>query len=525
MILESVEHGPLIWPTIEENGVTRTKIYVELFATEKIQADCDLKETNIILQGLPYDIYSLVNHHKVARDLWERIQLLMQVNTKFLNSLPPEWSKFVTAIKLVKDFHTTNFDQLHSYFQQNELHANEVRIMRERNHDPLALVADHQQTPSHFNTYQSFSSRCLPTTIIHSSNWIYSLHSKSTNTFKQGDDHIDAINKMMSFLSTVITSRFPSTNNQLRNSSNPRQQATIHDARVTIPPVQGRQTSFDAGMSGTRANVSGTGGNNSGQQRVMKCFNCQGEGHMARQCPKLKRKRVATWFRDKVLLVKAHGNGKVLNEEELEFLADLGILQKAKAVLMANLSSYGSDYLLETQNTNVQDTNSSAQQDAMILSVFEQLSNQETDIQEKNKKKAKSKQFQARSRKGQSQKSDKARKYNFGGPKLPKPQVVLQKRKTRVKIAKKVEIAFKLYNLRGPFLPTPQKVFFPVQRPQAPTEGYEDAIVVPEIEAANFEIKHGLLTLVQNKQFFGNEKRGIPPHLPTSITSIKSPLL
>ncbi|GJU04236.1 hypothetical protein Tco_1114574 [Tanacetum coccineum] len=53
MILESVEH-------------------------EKIQADCDLKVTNIILQGLPYDIYSLVNHHRVSKDLWERIQLLMQ---------------------------------------------------------------------------------------------------------------------------------------------------------------------------------------------------------------------------------------------------------------------------------------------------------------------------------------------------------------------------------------------------------------------------------------------------------------
>ncbi|GKF82126.1 hypothetical protein Tco_0243782 [Tanacetum coccineum] len=49
--------------------------------------------------------------------------------------------------------------------------------------------------------------------------------------FKQGDDPTDAINKMMSFLSTVITSRFPSTNNQLRNSSNPIQQATIHDGR------------------------------------------------------------------------------------------------------------------------------------------------------------------------------------------------------------------------------------------------------------------------------------------------------
>ncbi|GKD37101.1 hypothetical protein Tco_1257308, partial [Tanacetum coccineum] len=51
MILESVEHGSLIWPTIEENGVTKTKKYKELSATEKIQADCNLKATNIILQG------------------------------------------------------------------------------------------------------------------------------------------------------------------------------------------------------------------------------------------------------------------------------------------------------------------------------------------------------------------------------------------------------------------------------------------------------------------------------------------
>ncbi|GKE31627.1 hypothetical protein Tco_1450949 [Tanacetum coccineum] len=49
MISESVENGPLIWPTIEENGVTKTKKYVELSATEKIQADCDMKATNIIL--------------------------------------------------------------------------------------------------------------------------------------------------------------------------------------------------------------------------------------------------------------------------------------------------------------------------------------------------------------------------------------------------------------------------------------------------------------------------------------------
>ncbi|GJZ53443.1 reverse transcriptase domain-containing protein [Tanacetum coccineum] len=219
-----------------------------------------------------------------------------------LNSLPPEWSKFVTDVKLVKDLHTTNFYQLHAYLEQHELYANEFRLIRERR---------------------------------------------------------------------------------------------------------------------TRTNTLGTGWNYSGQQRVVKCFNCQGEGHMARQCPKPKRKRDATWFRDKVLLVEAQGNGKVLNEEELKFLADPGItegpvtqpvithnaayqaddldaydsdcdeISTAKAILMANLSSYGSnvlsEYLLETQNVAVQDTNSSAQNDATILSVFEQLSNQVTNCNKVNK--------------------------------------------------------------------------------------------------------------------------------------------
>ncbi|GJU11819.1 hypothetical protein Tco_1134215 [Tanacetum coccineum] len=67
--IESVEYGPLIWPTVEENGVSRTKKYAELSVAEKIQADCDMKATNIILQGLAADIYSLVNHHRVAKDL------------------------------------------------------------------------------------------------------------------------------------------------------------------------------------------------------------------------------------------------------------------------------------------------------------------------------------------------------------------------------------------------------------------------------------------------------------------------
>nr|GFC30932.1 hypothetical protein [Tanacetum cinerariifolium] len=64
--------------------------------------------------------------------------------------------------------------------------------------------------------------------------------------FQKGDDPIDAINQMMSFLTAVVTSRYPPTNNHLRTSSNPRQQATINNGRVTIQPIQRRQNSLTA---------------------------------------------------------------------------------------------------------------------------------------------------------------------------------------------------------------------------------------------------------------------------------------
>ncbi|GJT26952.1 retrovirus-related pol polyprotein from transposon TNT 1-94 [Tanacetum coccineum] len=151
MILASVEKGPLVWPTITVDGVTRPKEYTELTPAETIQADCDIKAINIILQGLPTEIYALVSQHRVAKDIWEKIRLLMQgtsltkqereFNTKFLNTLPAEWSKFVTDVKLVKDLHTTNVDQIHAHLKQHERHANEVRFIHERSSDPLAIVA------------------------------------------------------------------------------------------------------------------------------------------------------------------------------------------------------------------------------------------------------------------------------------------------------------------------------------------------------------------------------------------------
>nr|GEX64322.1 hypothetical protein [Tanacetum cinerariifolium] len=115
MILESVEQGPLIWSNIEENGVTRPRKYSELTPFEAIQADCDVKDTNIILQGTSlrkqerecklYDEFDKFTYKKgeTLRDFYLRFSLLLndmtiynvklekfQVNTKFLNTLPPQ---------------------------------------------------------------------------------------------------------------------------------------------------------------------------------------------------------------------------------------------------------------------------------------------------------------------------------------------------------------------------------------------------------------------------------------------------
>nr|GFB96468.1 hypothetical protein [Tanacetum cinerariifolium] len=148
----------------------------------------------------------------------------------------------------------------------------------------------------------------------------------------------------------------------------------------------------------SRSFVSGSGGT-SRKQRVIVCYNCKGEGHMSKQYNKPKRKRDAEWFKDKVLLVQAQVNGQVLQEEELNFLADPGMTESssnqtvittnaayqaddldaydsdydefntAKVALMENLSHYGSDNLAENSTLPTL-------QDDLIFSVIEQLKTQ-----------------------------------------------------------------------------------------------------------------------------------------------------
>ncbi|GJY35121.1 retrovirus-related pol polyprotein from transposon TNT 1-94 [Tanacetum coccineum] len=203
----------------------------------------------------------------------------------------------------------------------------------------------------------------------------------------------------------------------------------VYSPSSSIPQLEyastGRQTSLAAGT--TRTYTPRASGSNSRKQRTVICYNCKREGHMSKQCTKPKRKRDDSWFKDKVLLVQAQAGGQILHEEELAFLdSDCDELNTAKVSLMANLSHYGSDalaeihnhdnmnnnvinhavqvmpsseqsnvvnhseteitsdrniipysqYVIESQQAAVQNSNSSAKQDALILSMIEQLKTQ-----------------------------------------------------------------------------------------------------------------------------------------------------
>ncbi|GJV46535.1 hypothetical protein Tco_1431071 [Tanacetum coccineum] len=71
MMLESIENGPLIYLTVEENGQIQKKKYTELTEQEQLQDDCNIQATNIVLQGLTPDVYALVNYCQSTKDIRE----------------------------------------------------------------------------------------------------------------------------------------------------------------------------------------------------------------------------------------------------------------------------------------------------------------------------------------------------------------------------------------------------------------------------------------------------------------------
>ncbi|GKB86143.1 hypothetical protein Tco_0958415, partial [Tanacetum coccineum] len=262
MILEFVENGPLIWPSIEENAVTRPKKYSELSATEAIQVDCDIKAINIILQGIPPEVYAL-----------------------------------------------------------------------------------------------------------------------------KGDDPIDAINHMMSFLTAVLTSCYPTTNNQLRNLSNPRQQDTINNGRVTLQPIQGRQTSLAACTS--RTYTPGASGSNFGKQRIVFVTTIKGKA----TCPNSALNQRGNGMIHDPRIPEGQATQTVITHNAAYQADDLDAydsncdeLNTAKVDIMTNLSHYGSNALAKVHN-NDNMNNNMINQAVQVMSSSEQsnvVNHSETEITSDN---------------------------------------------------------------------------------------------------------------------------------------------
>ncbi|GJS94930.1 hypothetical protein Tco_0801898 [Tanacetum coccineum] len=191
-------------------GPERPQVYSDLSPEDKDRYNADIRATNILLQGLPKDIYSLINHYTDAKDIWDNVKMLlkgselkkedresqlyddfenfrqhkgetihdyyvrfaklindmrnikmtmsrMKLNSKFVNNMLPEWGRFITAVKLNRGLRDSNYDQLYAYLKQHEAHANENKMILDRftQHtvDPLALMSN--VAPQQYNSQSS----------------------------------------------------------------------------------------------------------------------------------------------------------------------------------------------------------------------------------------------------------------------------------------------------------------------------------------------------------------------------------
>ncbi|GJZ50063.1 hypothetical protein Tco_0604253 [Tanacetum coccineum] len=293
MIRKSVENGPLIWPSIEENVMTRPKKYSELSPTEAIQADCDIKATHIILQGLPPEAYALVSNHKVAKELWERIQLLMQGTSL---------TKQERECKLYDEFDKFAY----------------------KKGETLRLIVP---------------------------------------VFQKGDDPIDAINHMMSFLTDVSDLTTSSWDKLLlmRVLQGPTLQEQVevilgNKGLLFVTTAKGKDTTDDLDAYDSDCDELNTA-------RVALMANLSYYGLDALAEVHNPNNIDNNMINQAVQAMSSSEQSNVVNHSETEITSD------------SNIIPY-SQYVIESQQENVLNSNSSAQQDALILSVIEQLKTQ-----------------------------------------------------------------------------------------------------------------------------------------------------
>ncbi|GJV56433.1 integrase, catalytic region, zinc finger, CCHC-type containing protein [Tanacetum coccineum] len=127
----------------------------------------------------------------------------------------------------------------------------------------------------------------------------------------------------------------------------------IQDDRVRVQQVQGRQGQNYSSNTYKSNATSSRGNTTSGHARVVKCYNCQGEGHMARKCTQPKRPRNAAWYKEKAVLAEAQEAGQILDEEELTFLTDPGIpTDQAQTIIPHNVPN-SETYLNDMDNQSM----------------------------------------------------------------------------------------------------------------------------------------------------------------------------
>ncbi|GJV58224.1 hypothetical protein Tco_1459229 [Tanacetum coccineum] len=190
ILKDSINNGPYqLKPEItvkDTDGVTnirRPQRVEDLAGQEMLCYDSDIKAVNILLLGLPVDIYTLINHYQTAKEIWDRVTKLME-GTKMtkqehesmlydefdkFTSKPGEsihsyylrFAKLINDIKMIpflskqaRDLHSVNFDQLYAFLKHNEKDAKEVREMRQRFPEPLALLANTYNPPPSYSSQQ-----------------------------------------------------------------------------------------------------------------------------------------------------------------------------------------------------------------------------------------------------------------------------------------------------------------------------------------------------------------------------------
>ncbi|GJV95076.1 reverse transcriptase domain-containing protein [Tanacetum coccineum] len=286
-IWKSIQNGPTPHPMITDPPTTdsaavpapRKKLDSELSEDEnklEMAVYSSLKSFFQSIQNGPTP-HPMVTDPPPANstEIWNNVELLMQGSGRTLQ----QWKE--DLFDEYERFRAIGNESIHDYF---------VRFHK--------LVNDMKITQLEIPTHQ------MNTKFIYTHLKAYEPHAKNTP-----NDALMATMTQIANLLSGFQKQFPPTNNQLRTSSNSRTHATVHDGHIVTEPIQRKAP----------GNVSNTGA----RGKKVICYNCRGEGHVARQCKEPKRKMDSQYFKDKALLMEAKEKGDVLDAEAEAFLADV----------------------------------------------------------------------------------------------------------------------------------------------------------------------------------------------------------